>query len=143
MRGLIPLIVLLGACDGTDERPLAEVCPEQTSREDCEAVPQDGNDHCYWESWVPVEIIDASCVFSEPTEGACRHESMPGEFCGTRVDCIGTVGRSRDGNSGTTELSAQDVCVAVSGEHCMLGSDGAVVTGVPECACLCDPAFPL
>ena len=97
---------------------------------------------CNWETWVPVTIVDGECSFGEVQAG-CVFESYGSDGCASWGTCDGDglYAGVRDGEDGTLELgtSPQGWCTGPWFESC--GSDPESESP-PECACVCDDAWP-
>jgi hypothetical protein len=125
----------------------AALCEMQVDRAACEAVPtetypwEDQVTWCTWQIEVPVTLVADACVFGEAT-ATCRMASASEVGCAEPSLACGQpdIGWSRsDGDR--LVIGRANLCTS---EHptCTVADDGTVEAGVPECACLCDPAFP-
>lgn len=124
----------------------AELCTEQLDRATCEAVP---NEHypgvvsdCVWSVEVEVVLEADACVFG-PATASCRVSTSGDLGCAVPTLACGELenGWSRmDGDQ--VIIGRASTCYVDSGDDCEVSSEGLVVSGAPECACLCDPAFP-
>ena len=62
--------------------------------------------------------------------------------CWADKNTAGASGAWRAGEKGL-ELGSGQVCTGLGDtELCIVDADGEVSGGKPECACLCDPAWP-
>jgi hypothetical protein len=124
------------------------LCEQQTDRAACEAVPgehypwEDQTTWCAWWVEVPVELVDDACSFGQ-TQARCVMNSASEAGCGV----IGNACQSTD--AGWSRVEGESVVIGrgnLCGDEddpCVVDAQGVVSQGAPECACLCDPAFPL
>lgn len=140
---------------GPSFEEFAEMCAAQFDEAGCVAV-ESFNDpagepqfaSCFWESSVPVELLDNDeCVFGEPT-GRCRLGTSTTEGCGSgTAGCedirIGRHAALRE-TEGGVELVHGGFCTGIPfAAPCVFDDDGVLrEDGPPECECLCAPDFP-
>ena len=128
-----------------DPEAFAALCAEQQTQGECDAVPseyypwEDAATWCYWAVSVPVTLSEGVCEFGEPS-GACVGNSA------SEIGCPGGGGACHDPRTGDAELVEGQVVLTL-GDSCARGScqvdgEGNVLSGLPECACFCDPGFP-
>jgi hypothetical protein len=128
----------------------AELCTEQLDRDACEAVPSESyanhglHINCVWWVETPVALEADACVFG-PATARCQATTSGDLGCGVpTVGCgVPEIGWSRmDGDQ--VIIGRASVCYLDSGtgSGCEVSSEGLVLSGAPECACLCDAAFP-
>lgn len=158
-----------GGSRGTDDDPgdsaeapgsyeeLEELCESQTERAGCEGAEGfvDGasgtGSGCVWETQVPVSLgDDGACVFGEAT-GRCTVDTVSGIGCasGGGVAClearpdVPSFGGVRQVEGGVGLVEAE-VCIEIPDtQPCDVDADGIALEGsAPECACMCDPAWP-
>ncbi len=125
---------------------LEQLCQQQLTRAACEAVP--GKDFgeadsawCAWMVEVPVQLEGETCGFGEPT-GTCVMSLASDIGCDSVETVCGfsSLGWTRmEGDA--LVLAHANVCSS-EGDPCQLSTEGEVIQGAPECACLCDPALP-
>jgi hypothetical protein len=124
------------------------LCEQQADRAGCEAVPtedypQEGlTTWCSWWIDVPVELVDGACSFGA-AQPRCQMISAAESGCGDISNACesGEAGWSFvEGES--VVIGRGETCGDIGGSACDVDAQGMVVEGAPECACLCDPAFP-
>lgn len=118
---------------------LSETCAAKTTRSECEAVGGQSNNGsaswCYWEAWVPVTLADGKCTLGAPVDGTCQVTGGGSEGCASGNDCAGgRIGQWREG-AGGIEVSNAELCLPP--ENWCEVVDGVVMSGPPECACVC------
>jgi hypothetical protein len=125
-----------------------ELCIEQLDRDTCEAIPteqyasQGVVSNCVWSVEAPVMLEADACMFG-PATASCRVSTSGDLGCPVPTLACGVVenGWSRmDGDQ--VIIGRASTCYVDSGEDCEVSSEGLVLSGVPECACLCDAGFP-
>lgn len=155
LHRFVPLFVLCAplltlAC--AEPRPTAEsfeqTCEDQldeascASVEDAEFGPHD-TATCNWVRHVAVSLEGDTCSFGEVT-GECRMIRFDGE-----VGCYGgECGRNQATHweevDGEVVLSSSEaIGCAAWVNACELDVDDELSSGPPECACMCDPEFPI
>jgi hypothetical protein len=128
------------------------LCEQQTSSEACDAVPgytnpdSDSSAWCAWIVEVPAQLDGDTCIFGTPIR-ECRVVSGNGGDIGCFGGSLGVcsiedLGWSRmDGD--TLLIGRGRICeVPITLMPCSVSPLSGVM-GEPECACLCDPNFPL
>jgi len=121
-------------------------CLAAETQEECAAIPSvdETNDQnamwCGWETWTPVALGEGDvCEFGTPVSacgiGTASESGCPSEFAG----CDNGEAAARNGADGL-EVTPDGSCT--NPELWCVFTDGEVVSGPPECACICDAGFP-
>lgn len=123
----------------------AQTCAAQTDRARCNAATGDfAGGNCLWIPWFPVRLVEGTCTFGDP-RGSCAFIECHSEGCTEILPCNGMFGSAfmKDAEGKVTIASA-DWCLAppAPAQPCIFDTDQNLLEGPPECACLCDPAFP-
>ena len=134
-----------GGCD--DAPPNAdELCAAQTDRTRCNAATAEvGSGSCLWIPWFPVRLVEGTCSFGDP-RGSCAFIRCQSEGCATLSPCNseGFGGAFMTDSEGKVTIGFADWCLSppAPAQACIFDTDQQLLEGPPECACLCDPAFP-
>jgi hypothetical protein len=130
-------------------RPSADeytaVCGSQTSRSACVSVPSCHSEYlqehwCMWEGWISVAWDGEACVFGE-VGGRCIAQSA-GDGCDfdAGYDCGGSERRALvQDTDGSMAVVLGQWCFDIQADlvPCEFGPEGNLVSGPPECACVC------
>jgi hypothetical protein len=124
------------------------LCEQQSDRAACEAVPSENylwEDQAMWCAWwieVPVELVGDTCNFGE-LQARCVANAASEVGCLSPSDACGSAeGAWSFVEGGEVIIGRGEICTD-SHPVCNVDARGTVNEGVPECACLCDPGFPL
>lgn len=135
-----------GGCAG-DESGGVETCAALADRASCNGAPLDpAVGRCMWVAWHTTRLVDGTCSFGPP-RGECQFVGCQSEGCKAQMAC-GTpdlAGAYRVGMDDNVSIALASWCLdpPLPALPCEFDAEGQLVEGAPECACLCDPSFPV
>jgi hypothetical protein len=124
------------------------MCGSQASQQACEAAAtyenlEDGlTAWCTWGAWFDVAIDDAGvCTFGRLEYECGMAYGGEGGCLDDAPNCGSAEAWGRTTREGDVQLTTFGGCGPYGDVMCVFSND-VQLDGPPECACLCDPAFP-